>query len=103
MLVLFHRTTADAAREILTGGFRDSTNKYLTDENYTGIWLSDKPLDINDGAIGDVLLQITFSFLTEHDLANFEWFEEGRSHREWLLPAHLVNENATIGLAKEEA
>ena len=31
MLTVFHRTTKDAAAEIIQGGFRDITGRYLTD------------------------------------------------------------------------
>ena len=103
MLMLFHRTTTEAARKILASGFRDSIGAYLTDAHHTGVWLSDKALDINDGVSGDVVLQIAFSALTEQHLADFEWIEEERSYREWLVPAALINGNATVELIDEDA
>jgi hypothetical protein len=32
-------------------------------------------------------------------LSEFEWIEEGKGHREWLVPAELLNAKATYQLA----
>jgi hypothetical protein len=53
------------------------------------------PLDANEGACGNVLLQITLD-AAETDLAHYEWPEEGKSYREWLLPAAFLNTWGTI-------
>ena len=90
---LFHRTTLTAAKEIVRSGFRDGSGIFLTDNaNYTGVWLSDRPLDSNEGADGDALLEVIFD--SSHGLEEFEWIEEGKGYREWLVPAHIVNERA---------
>jgi hypothetical protein len=34
--------------------------------------------------------------LDDAQLGEFEWIEEGKQYREWLVPAALLNENATI-------
>jgi len=31
----------------------------------------------------------------EHEIAQFEWIEGGRSYREWLIPASLINDCGT--------
>ena len=72
MLTVFHRTTKDAAAKILQGGFRDITGRYLTDREWSGVWVSDRPLDNNEGASGEALLQID---IAEDLLAAFEWVE----------------------------
>jgi hypothetical protein len=49
-MMLFHRT--DAAEEILQDGFKDGSGMYLfdVDRPLSGVWLSDVPLDVNEGA-----------------------------------------------------
>jgi hypothetical protein len=56
-MILYHRTTPEAAEAILKDGFRNATSKYLTDQRWSGVWLSSKPLDVNEGTSGDVLLK----------------------------------------------
>jgi hypothetical protein len=58
MLTVYHRTTHDAAEHILHSGFRDGTDYYMTPRKHSGVWVSDQPLDINEGADGDALLRI---------------------------------------------
>lgn len=102
--VFFHRTTRAAADAILAGGFRDGSATYLTDQIHKGVWLSNVPLDCNDfGAIGgDVLLLVSIA-LSDAERDAYEWVEEGRSYREWLLAAALVNERATVREVTEDA
>ena len=40
------------------------------------------------GASGDTLLRIE---IAEDVLAAFEWIEEGKPYREWLVPAAILN------------
>ena len=85
MLTVFHRTTKDAAAKILQGGFRDITGRYLTDREWSGVWVSDRPLDNSEGASGEALLQID---IAEDLLTAFEWVEEmagtgSRPQRRW--------------------
>ena len=94
-----HRTTRDAATRILRDGFRDTTGRYLTDREWSGVWVSDRPLDSNEGANGEVLLQIE---IAEDRLAEFEWIEEGKSYREWLVPAAVLNAAGTVKISDVE-
>ena len=64
---------------------------------FTGVWLSAVPFDVNDGAKGDALLEVSTT-LTEADLAYFEWVEEGKGAREWLVPAAVVNRASRLRL-----
>jgi hypothetical protein len=45
--------------------------------------------------------------LSESDLADYEWIEEGneegKSYREWLIPAALINARMSVRLVDEEA
>jgi hypothetical protein len=68
---------------------------------HTGVWVSAEPLDENEGACGDVLLAIVG--LCEEDVAPFEWIEEGKGDREFLVPAALLNERGIVGVVDEEA
>jgi hypothetical protein len=49
---------------------------------------TDIPLDINEGAHGDDLFEIE---VFESDLAEFEWIEEFKGYREFLVPASILN------------
>jgi hypothetical protein len=90
-ITLYHRTTADAADAILHGGFKDATGYYLTENLYTGVWLSDVPLDVNEGAKGDTLLRVELR-MSQTDLDdNYEWVTDGAPYREWLVPADVIN------------
>jgi hypothetical protein len=58
-VILYHRTTRDKAGSIKVRGFIDATGTYLTDQEFSGVWVSDVPLDANEGAHGDALFEIT--------------------------------------------
>jgi hypothetical protein len=73
----------------------------MTDHRWTGVWLSDVPLGIQEGAQGDALLEVTMD-LSESDLADYEWIEEGKPYREWLIPAALINARMSVRLVDEE-
>jgi hypothetical protein len=97
-LQFFHRT--DDANAILSSGFKDGTGNYLTTNEYSGVWLSNIPLDANEGAFGGTLLLVELD-LAEADLAQFEWIEEGKGFREWLIPAALVNSKGKVQIVEE--
>jgi hypothetical protein len=92
---LYHRTSAQAAGQIQMDGFRDGKGTYLTDHEFTGVWVSLVPLDCNQGANGDVLLELSAD-ITLEDIADYEWVEDGKTYREWLVPASLLNARCTI-------
>jgi hypothetical protein len=83
-LLVFHRATQAAAEQILRSGFRDHTARYLTEREWTGVWVSDRPLDNSEGASGDTLLQIE---IAEEILTPYEWVKEGKHIANgWSLP-----------------
>ena len=84
-MILYHRT--NAADKILSRGFRDGEGAYLTDRTWRGVWLSDCPLDENEGAYGDTLL---FVEIPEDVVAEYEWVQD-IGYREFLVPAEIVN------------
>jgi hypothetical protein len=77
---LYHRTTPQRALAIIANGFQDSSGHYLTDQEWSGVWLSDRPLDCNEGLPleAEVLLEINVD-LPESTLAAHEWIEEGKA------------------------
>jgi hypothetical protein len=98
---LYHSTTPEAAEKIAADGFRDSSGHYGTSREHSGVWLSDVPLDENEGTSGNTLLFVDFA-LSEEEIADFEWIEEWKTYREWQIPADLINENASVRVATEE-
>jgi hypothetical protein len=90
MLKFFHRTGLLEADAILQQGFVDAVDYYLTSSLHFGVWLSDQPLDSNEGTEGEALLEIEIdSDYPALDL--YEWIEEGKGYREWLIPASILN------------
>jgi len=85
-MILYHRTYH--AEQILTDGFKDGTSDYLTDLTFTGVWLSDIPLDNSEGAKGDTLLQLE---IPEETMITYEWIEDDKPYREFLIPADVLN------------
>src|SRR3989442_1367636 len=86
----YHVTTDKAARAILRPGFKDATVYYMPAQRWTGVWLSNAPLDVNQGTKGDTLIEVTLDF-SERALAKYEWIEGGKPYGEWLVPAALIN------------
>jgi hypothetical protein len=84
----YHRTYY--YEEILREGFLDATGTYLTmpPEEFTGVWISDRPLDISEGADGDVFLVLD---IPEEIFAKYEWVEDEKPYREALVPAEILN------------
>ncbi|TAL24831.1 MAG: hypothetical protein EPN99_02400 [Frankiales bacterium] len=78
---VYHRTAA--ADAIARDGFRDGGGGYLTATTWTGVWVSDVPFDENEGATGPHVFEI---FLPEAAIAEYEWVEEMKGAREWLVP-----------------
>ena len=94
---LYHRTTQDAADNIIAVGFRDKCGTYMTDREWTGVWLSDIPLDETDGGPANGVLFEVVLDMPDHDLSeNYEWIQEGNPYREFLVPAKLINEKGCI-------
>lgn len=95
----YHRTTREAAYAILRKGFREGTGTYLTRKVWRGVWICDVPLDANEGAKGDILLEV----LIPIELVKpYEWVEEGKSYREFLVPARILNAHATVRLSERD-
>jgi hypothetical protein len=94
---LFHRTSA--ADEILRNGFRDGQGSYMTDAILSGVWLSAVPLDFNEGAAGDAVLEVQ---LPDALALEYEVVEEDKPYREFLIPADVLNRHGQTRLLSEE-
>jgi hypothetical protein len=71
--------------------------QYGTRARFVGARVSNVPLGPDQGVTGGAVLRISAS-LTEGELAQYEWKEERLTHREWLLPADLLNTLGAIEL-----
>jgi len=95
---LYHLTNAERVEAILREGFKDQPGNHGTDDELSGVWLSNRPLDSNEVGGPDenlIILLVTFS-VPLSELADYEWVEEGRDHREWLIPADVIAKLATV-------
>jgi hypothetical protein len=93
--IYYHSTNANAAEAILQEGFVD--NNGLVGAYHAGIegvLLSDVPLDCNEGAKGDQLLEIALP--ESVDISEFELIEEEKPYREWCVPAEIINREGKI-------
>lgn len=99
-MLCYHRTAA--ADAILRDGFRDAEGFYMMalDEPLRGVFISDEPLDVNEGAKGDELLEVGVP--DDLDLSQFELVEDGKGYREWCVPAELLNSRSTVRRVSEE-
>jgi hypothetical protein len=100
---LFRRVRPSEAERVLAGGFENHTGTYLTDREWTGVWVSDRALDCNEGIplAAIVLLEIQLH-VPEAAIADYEWVEEEKTYREWLLPAVLLNRYASVRMVGED-
>jgi hypothetical protein len=48
-MLLYHRTSAAGADVILRSGFKDATGAYVMGREWSGVWVSDRPLDESEG------------------------------------------------------
>ena len=94
---LYHKT--NAAAEIIRNGFKDGTGNYMSTQEFSGVWLSNYPLTIHEGADGETLLMIE---IPESRVIEFEWIEDEKPYREFLIPADVVNKYGSPVLIDEE-
>lgn len=89
---LFHLTAERNAANILRVGFLDGTGRYMTEAEYSGVWLTNDP-DRIEGAKGDTLLVVDLD-LEPAELDQFEWKDQ-RGYREWLIPSDYLQAHIT--------
>jgi hypothetical protein len=97
-MIVYHRT--QQATAIMREGFRDAEDPFGTAEIFAGVWVSAEPLDENEGAAGNALIQLE---IPEALFVRYEWVEEGKTYREALIPASDLNLHlATARLLSED-
>jgi hypothetical protein len=101
-IVLYHRTTSARWRRIRAEGFRNGKGTYGMDAEVCGVWLSDRPLDMHEGAFGDVLLSVELD-APRASLRRFEVREPGKPYREFIVPADLLNSRARVCRFRDDA
>jgi transcriptional regulator with XRE-family HTH domain len=94
--VLFHTTTETAQTAIISEGFRDGEGHYMTSRLHRGVWLSDRPLNGCDGAPEEAFLLLVLLSMSDAELRKYEWIEECKSYREFLVPASVINRRAEL-------
>jgi hypothetical protein len=98
---LYHRTRRENADKIIASGFIDGRGNYLVAGcDFTGVWVSNVPLDSNEGAEGDTLLEVLLAVPLAR-INDYEWIEEGKGYREWLVPAALLNSICKVRIIDE--
>ena len=55
---VFHRTPCGS--QIVAAGFKDNTGHYMLGITLTGVFVSDKPLDLNEGARGVIFFALRY-------------------------------------------
>lgn len=99
MPILFH--TTDAAETILREGFRDGEGSYgLVSSWLQGVFLSDVPASVSDGATGEQVIEVTLPIGL--DLSEHEIIEEHKGYREWCIPAAVLNASGILRLLTED-
>jgi hypothetical protein len=72
-MIFYHTTNPKAAEAIERDGFRDNTGFYMTDQEFTGVWVADIPLE-ELGPCGD--MAVFESDSQSETLSEWEWVEE---------------------------
>jgi hypothetical protein len=97
---LYH--TTGSAEAILRDGFRDGEGSYMfVGLRLRGVFLASRPVDGNEGAKGEQVLEVTLP-----DDLDISWWaieEEGLPVWEWCIPAEVVNRAASVRLIDPDA
>jgi hypothetical protein len=104
---IYHTTTRDRADAILRHGFRDATGSYGfanrdgSPFTLTGVFFSDVPVGVNEGAKGDPLLgdPVLVVEIPESEIAPYGWED---AIREWCIPAEVVNRYGPPAVLSED-
>ena len=87
---LFHRTSEQAASMIMSQGFRDAACRGFPE----GVFLSNYPVDCNEGAKGNVLIEVLLEESPHEMFYTYEIIEKDKPYREFILPASILNDPA---------
>ena len=89
---LFHIANTANAEAILKDGFRDVMEYHHAGQEWTGVWVSSEPLDWSQRQYLNEANTLFAIEIPEDVISKFEWVEEGKTIREWLVPASLLNQ-----------
>lgn len=101
-LRLYHRTTIGEARQIVQRGFEDEKwgfeirdDRSGHQKKMVGVWLSDRPLNQQEGPDGDAVLEVRLTLagdaLQAFELEGIFW-----DARLFVVPAALINPHAAV-------
>jgi hypothetical protein len=98
---VYYITQAENAASVLANGFRDGTGRPASQAEHRGVWVCDRLLVLLSGIeLGDVAC---FEIRVPREwLLRYEWREEGRGYREFLVPAIELNEFPRRRLSEKE-
>ncbi|MFO0904276.1 MAG: hypothetical protein U0939_14835 [Pirellulales bacterium] len=85
---LFHATNKLSAALIEQHGFRDN----VCGNWPPGVFLSNYPVDVNEGAKGDVVFEVRLESTAEELFYEREIVEQGKPYREFIVPASILND-----------
>ena len=88
---LFHIANNTNTEAILKDGFRDVMGYHHAGQEWTGVWVSSEPLDWSQRQYLNEANTLFAIEIPEDVISEFEWAEEGKLIREWLIPAELLN------------
>ena len=88
---LFHIANKANTEVILKDGFRDVMGYHNAGQEWTGVWVSSEPLGWSQRQYLNNANTIFAIEIPEDVISEFEWVEEGKLIREWLIPARLLN------------
>ena len=100
-LSLYHRTSIGAARAIVQNGFENQQWRFEHDEGNgedkkaLGVWLSDRPLDGDEGPPGDAVLEVSLDATVE-SLELFQLEGVMWDTRLWIVPAEVINARSKV-------
>ena len=107
-MILFHRTLVSLARAIVKEGFTDEKWGFGDDEQTgraltaVGVWLTDRPVDLDDGPPGAAVLEVELE-ASEEELAAFEIHGVLEGARLFVVPAGFVNPRANVRISGVDA
>ncbi len=104
----YHVVPRDTAIQVLVEGFWDSPSTWLPERPERGVWLTERPLNANDGLPPgwDTVLEVQFDRPLEQ-LSQWRWVTDGDAARgvpeecAWLIPAEFVNTVGRVRLLEQ--
>jgi hypothetical protein len=60
----------------------------VTSQIWRGVWFSNRSLGEDEGARGKTVVRLDIPL---REIRHYEWVEEGKPNREWMIPAKLAN------------